>query len=33
MDFNSDGFQLVTTQAAQNALNKTFIYLAFANTI
>ena len=33
MDFNSDGFQIVTTQAAQNALNKTFIYLAFANTI
>lgn len=33
MDFNSDGFQIVTAQGAQNALNKTFIYLAFANTI
>ncbi|MAN60420.1 MAG: hypothetical protein CMI60_00605 [Parvibaculum sp.] len=33
MDFNSDGFQIVTTQGAQNGLNKTFIYLAFANTI
>jgi hypothetical protein len=33
MDFNSDGFQLKTSSAGQNALNKTFIYLAFANTI
>lgn len=33
MDFNSDGFQIVTTQASQNASGKTFIYLAFANTI
>jgi len=33
MDFNSDGFQLKTSNAGQNALNKTFIYLAFANTI
>ena len=33
MDFNSDGFQIVTTQAGQNANGKTFIYLAFANTI
>ena len=33
MDFNSDGFQIVTTQGGQNASGKTFIYLAFANTI
>jgi len=33
MDLNSDGFQLKTASAAKNALNKTFIYLAFANTI
>ena len=33
MDFNSDGFQLKTSQAGQNASGKTFIYLAFANTI
>ena len=33
IDFNSDGFQIVTTQASQNASGKTFIYLAFANTI
>lgn len=33
MDFNSDGFQLKTSSAGQNANGKTFIYLAFANTI
>lgn len=33
MDFNSDGFQIVTSNAGQNANGKTFIYLAFANTI
>ncbi len=33
IDFNSDGFQIVTTQGCQNGLNKNFIYLAFANTI
>lgn len=33
MDFNSDGFQLKTSNAGQNANGKTFIYLAFANTI
>jgi len=33
MDFNSDGFQLKTSQAGQNASGKTYIYLAFANTI
>lgn len=33
MDFNSDGFQLKTSSAGQNASGKTFIYLAFANTI
>ena len=32
MDFNSDGFQ-IKLSSSQNALNKTFIYLAFANTI
>jgi len=30
MDLNSDGFQIKTASAAKNALNKTFIYLAFA---
>ena len=30
MDLNSDGFQLKTASAGKNALNKTFIYMAFA---
>jgi hypothetical protein len=32
MDFNSDGFQIVTTQAAQNGNGNEFIYYAIANT-
>ena len=30
MDLNSDGFQIKTASAGKNAINKTFIYLAFA---
>jgi len=30
MDLNSDGFQIKTASAGKNALNKQFIYLAFA---
>ncbi len=33
MDLNSDNFQLKTSSAGKNAIGKTFIYLAFANTI